>query len=139
MSGKKQNPNTFNWQSANPATGFIPTHSPGGSSPSGTVAGTMASTNVIYTNIVSIAQIDNVGLEVTWTGTPTGTFEVFVSNSGINFYALTFDPVLGQPAGSASGYAVNLNQLPFTYIYLKYTNASGSGTITVYAQSKDLN
>ena len=83
--------------------------------------------------------MDNQGLEVTWTGTPTGTFEVFVSNSGKNFYSLTFSPPLGQPAGSADGYVVNLNQLPFKYVYLKYTNATGSGILTVYGQQKDLN
>lgn len=83
--------------------------------------------------------MDNQGLEVTWTGTPTGTFQVMVSNSGINFYALTFNPGLAQPSGSASGYAVNLNQLPFKYVMLQYTNASGSGSLTVYGQQKDLN
>ncbi len=83
--------------------------------------------------------MDNAGLEVTWTGTPTGVFEVQVSNSGISFYSLTFDPVLGQPAGSSGGYAIDLNQLPFKYLLLKYTNASGSGTLTVYGQQKDLN
>lgn len=83
--------------------------------------------------------MDNQGLEVTWAGTPTGTFQVLVSNSGINFYALTFNPALAQPSGSASGYAVNLNQLPFKYMMLQYTNSSGSGTLTAYGQQKDLN
>lgn len=83
--------------------------------------------------------MDNQGLEVTWTGTPTGTLSVMVSNSGINFYSLTFNPVLTQPAGAAGGYAIDLNQVPFTYMMLKYVNASGSGTLTVYGQQKDLN
>lgn len=83
--------------------------------------------------------MDNIGLEVTWTGTPTGTFTVNVSNSGISFYALTFSPALAQPAGSASGYAIDLNQIPFKYIMLKYINASGSGVLSVYGQNKDLN
>src|SRR4051812_24681025 len=113
MSGKNQYPNTYNWQSTSPVTGFLPTHIPGGSTPSGTVGGVMASTNVIYSNIVDIAKMDNVGLEVTWTGTPTGVFEVQGSNSGINFYSLTFNPVLGQPAGSAGGYLIDLSGYPF--------------------------
>lgn len=99
----------------------------------------MASTNIIYTQILEISRMDNSGLEVTWTGTPTGIFEVMVSNSGINFYALTFSPVLAQPAGAAGGYAVDLNQLSFKYFMLRYTNVSGTGTITVYGQNKDLN
>ncbi len=140
MSGKNQFPQTFNWQASNPATGFLPLQAnQTGSRPSGTVAGAMASTNIIYSNIIDISKVDNVGLEVTWTGTPTGLFEVMCSNSGVNFYALTFDPVLGQPAGSGGGYVIDLNQVPFKYIMLRYTNASGSGSLTVYGQDKDLN
>jgi len=99
----------------------------------------MASTNTIYSQILDISTIDNFGLEVTWTGTPTGTFQVMVSNSGINFYALTFNPALGQPGGSGGGYAVDLNNLPFKYIMLQYANASGTGVLSVYGQQKDVN
>ncbi len=142
MSGKNQYPIAFNWQASSPVTGFLPTNAKTtniGSTPSGTLGGAMASTNTIYSQIVDISRMDNAGLEVTWTGTPTGTFQIMVSNSGINFYALTFSPVLAQPAGSGGGYAVNLNQLPFKYLMLQYANASGSGTLTVYGQQKDLN
>lgn len=141
MSGKNQFPVVFNWQATSPVTGFMPLFPPGtgGSTPSGTIAGAMASTNTIYSQILEQSRMDNIGLEVNWTGTPTGTFSVMVSNSGINFYALTFNPTLTQPTGSASGIAVNLNQLPFKYVMLKYVNASGTGTLTVYGQSKDLN
>lgn len=141
MGSKNQYPSTFNWQATNPVTGFLPVNGKyaGGSAPSGTLAGAMASTNTIYSQIFEISRMDNQGLEVTWTGTPTGVLSVMVSNSGINFYALTFNPALAQPAGSASGYAVNLNQLPFKYMMLQYVNASGSGSITVYGQQKDLN
>lgn len=83
--------------------------------------------------------MDNIGLEVTWTGTPTGTIQVMVSNSGINFYALTFNPVLTQPAGSAGGYFIDLTQLASKYVMVQYTNSSGSGTLTVYGELKDVN
>lgn len=139
MSGKNQYPVTFNWQSANPVTTFLPNPNQSGSIGSGTVGGVMATTATIYSQIIDISKMDNIGLEVTWTGTPTGTFTVNVSNSGISFYALTFSPALAQPAGSASGYAIDLNQIPFKYIMLKYINASGSGVLSVYGQNKDLN
>lgn len=80
-----------------------------------------------------------VNLEVHWSGTPTGTFEVQTSNSGINFDSMTFDPALAQPAGSAGGYSVNISVLGAKYIMLKYTNASGSGTLTVYGNFMDVN
>lgn len=139
MSGKNQYPNIYNWQSTNPVTKFLPNAYQGGSLPSGTVAGTMSSTNTIYTNILDVSKMDNIGLEVTWTGTPTGTITVNCSNSGINFYPLTFNPPLAQPAGSASGYGINLEGYPYKYLMVQYVNASGSGTITVYGQNKDLN
>lgn len=141
MGNKNQFPNTFNWQSTNPQTGFVPTNGKygGGSAPSGTVAGTMSSTNVIYTNIIEKSRMDNLGYEVTWTGTPTGTLEVVCSNSGSHWFSLTFDPAISQPAGSATTIGLNLNQVPFKYIMLKYTNASSTGTISVYGQNCDLN
>jgi hypothetical protein len=139
--GKAQFPSTFGWQTTSPVTGFLPSPGPncsvaGNSPSSGVVAGTMSGTNTIYTNILGIRQTDNQGIEITWTGTPTGTLSVMVSNSGINFYALTFSPALGQPAGSAGGYVISMTALPFQYMFLQYTNASGTGTITAYSQCK---
>lgn len=102
-------------------------------------AGSMTSTNTITSTVLTIANFDNIGLEIAWTGTPVGTISVAVSNSGTNFYALTFNPILTQPAGSAGGYVVSLNQLPFQYLEVQYTNSSGTGTLNVYAFEKDVN
>jgi hypothetical protein len=143
--GKAQFPATLNWQTTSPVTGFLPAPGPGqdwagNSRPlSGVVNGVMSGTNTIYTNILGIRQTDNQGLEVTWTGNPTGTIQVMVSNSGINFYALTFSPALAQPAGSAGGYVISMTALPFQYMFVQYTNTSGSGTISVYSQCKSNN
>lgn len=139
MSGKNQYISLFNWQATTPVTGFLPTHPFGGSTPSGTTSGTMASTNTIYSNIIDVAKMDNIGIELNWTGTPTGTISVLCSVSGANFYSLTFTPSLTQPNGSVGGQLVNINQLPFRYIMLSYVNVSGSGSLTAYAQFKDLN
>ena len=140
MGHKNQFPNTYNWQSTNPATGFLPLPAnQTGSKPSGVVNGVMSGTSTIYSNIIDISRHDNIGLEVNWSGTPTGVFSVLVSNSGINFNTLVFNPVLAQPAGSAAGMGVNITQLGFKYILLQYVNTSGSGILTVYGQSKDLN
>lgn len=138
---KSQYPDTLNWQTTSPVTGFLPQPGPnsdaaGNSTKSGVLAGTMSGTNTIYTNIFGISVMDNIGIELTWTGTPTGTFQVMVSNSGINFYPLTFSPSLTQPAGSAGGNAIALIGIPFRYAFVQYTNASGTGTVTEYNQSK---
>lgn len=139
MSGKNQFPYELNWQSTNPQTGFLPNPYPGGSKPSGTTTGAMASTNTIYSNIIDISRMDNIGAEVFWTGTPTGTITIYCSVSGANWSNLTFSPALAQPSGSAAGYLINLNQVPYKYIMFQYTNSSGSGSLTVWLQFKDLN
>jgi hypothetical protein len=139
VSCKNQGIVTFNWQSVSPIIGFLPTHPRGGSNPSGTLAGPMAGTNTIYSQIVDLSTMDNVGLEVSWTGNPAGTFTVQGSNSGAFFTALTFDPALAQPSGSAGGYLVDLFTYPFKYLLLEYVNVSGTGSIFAYAQIKDLN
>lgn len=139
MSGKNQGIITFNWQSISPIIGFLPTHPRGGSNPSGVLAGAMAATNTIYSQIVDVGTMDNIALEVAWTGTPVGTFTVNGSDSGIIFPSLTFSPTLTQPAGAAGNYLIGLNQYPFRYILLQYVNTSGSGSLTVYGQQKDLN
>ena len=141
MSGKNQFPFVFEWFSVNPITLFQPQRANQSAYPltGGTATGAMASTNTIYSQILDVSKIDNSGLEITWTGTPTGTLSILVSNSGVNFYALTFNPALTQPGGSGGGYAVNLNQLPFKYMLLQYTNGSGTGVLSVYGQNKDLN
>lgn len=83
--------------------------------------------------------MDNHGIEMAWTGTPTGTLTVIGSNSGLNWFSLTFSPALAQPAGAALVYGIDLNQYPWKYVMLQYVNASGSGTVAAYAQLKDLN
>lgn len=144
MSGKNQAPLIANWQSTDPAIGFLPLKNNTaniGSLASGTIAGVMTGTAVLYSQIWDVSRMDNLGYEVSWTGTPTGVFQVMVSNSGRagSFSALTFDPALAQPAGSAGIMNVSLCQLPFKYVMLKYTNASGTGVLSVYKQVKDLN
>lgn len=143
FTGKSQFPSTFGWQSTNPSIGFLPAPGPNqsvaGNSPSSNVtAGVFSGNQTIYTNILGLQQIDSHGLEITITGTPTGTFTVMCSNSGINFYALTFNPAIIQPSGSPEGFLIALQQVPFRYIYLQYANTSGSGTISAYAQSKSI-
>lgn len=99
----------------------------------------MSSTNTIYSNIVDASKMDNIGLEVSWTGTPTGAMVFLVSNSGAVFSNLTFATAPTNPSGSASFYNLNLNQFPYKYLYIKYTNVSGSGVLSITGQLKDLN
>jgi hypothetical protein len=120
--------------------GFLPlnlTSQGQGSSPSGNPNGVMSGTSTIYSQIIDVSRMDNIGLEIFWTGTPNGTITYNASDSGINFFPVTL--TTGQPAGSAGGFGVNLNQWPYKYLMLQYVNSSGSGVLNAFCQVKDLN
>ncbi len=143
--GKAQFITTLNWNTTDPALTYLPIPGPGSTTArnsqplSGVTAGVMTGTNTIWSNIIGLQQMDVTGIEVAWTGTPTGTLSVLVSNSGINWPALTFNPTLVQPSGSASSIFIQLSPIGASEFYLKYVNASGSGTITAYLQNKAFN
>lgn len=103
------------------------------------LSATVSSTNVYTSATQAVANKDNCGLQISFTGTMAGTLTVKCSIDNVNFDALTFSPVLTQPSGSNLRYLINLNQLPFPYFQVVYTNASGSGTLAVYFSAKDLN
>ena len=133
MGVKKRNSFLLNWSTTSPIP-FSPN-----AVLSGVTSGAMTGTSTIYSNIQDISNTDNQGLEVTWTGTPNGTISVLGSEGGTDFYSLTFDPPLGQPIGVGDGYIININQFPFRYLLVEYTNTSGSGSLTIWLGSKDVN
>ncbi len=96
-------------------------------------------TNVYTTAPQAVANKDNIGLQIIFTGTMVGVLTVNCSIDNVHFDPLTFNPALSQPAGSNLRYLIDLNQLPFPYFNVSYTNASGSGTLAVYFSTKDLN
>lgn len=101
--------------------------------------GVMTSTNTLTSVATFIANLDNIGLQVVWTGTPTGTLSVLVSPDDVSYDALTFNPPLTQPAGAGGRYWVNMSQLASFYIKVQYVNASGTGVLNVKICGKDLN
>jgi hypothetical protein len=132
---------SLNWQSANPASTLLPlnANSQNGSTPSGVLLGAMASTNTIYSNILDVSRMDGIGAAITYTGTPTGTISVLGANADANFYPITFNPVITQPSGSAGGYLIDLSFWKWKYILFEYVNSSGTGTLLITLQIKDVN
>jgi hypothetical protein len=89
---------------------------------------------------------DNVSYQVVWTGTPVGTIQVDVSNDyNPQLNTGTWTDITAQltpppvnPSGSAGNHAIDLHQLPFAYVRLRYVHASGSGQVTVTYKAKAL-
>lgn len=93
-----------------------------------------------YTSLpINIKNVDNVGLQLIWTGTPTGTFTILHSPDGTLYDSITVNPSITQPAGSAGHWSVVLQQDPYQWVQVQYVNASGSGTVDVKTCAKDVN
>jgi hypothetical protein len=102
-------------------------------------AGSMTGTSTITSDTYNVVNLDNIGLQCIWTGTATGTITVNGSVDGSTFTSLTFNPALTQPAGSAGNILIDINQFPFPFLNVAYTNATGSGTLNVWLFGKDVN
>jgi hypothetical protein len=89
---------------------------------------------------------DNIGIQISWTGTTTGTFAIQASNDAVlpfnggaptggtwSTYTVTSPPT---PAGTAGNGIITVNQFPFAFIRLAYTATSGTGTITAVLTAK---
>jgi hypothetical protein len=100
------------------------------------VSGVMSGTNTITSNAINIQNIDNVCMEIAWTGTPTGSFAVEGSLTQENWSAI--DLSIAGAAGQAGSRLLDMNQLSFPFIRLVYTNSSGSGALTAYIGGKEV-
>lgn len=102
----------------------------------------------ITSSVTNIQFLDNIGIQLTFTGAPVGTFEVQVSadyaqddngnvtNAG-NWTSITLSPSPAA-AGSGSTIYIDMNQLSAPWIRVKYTKTSGTGTLNGYITGKQL-
>ena len=100
----------------------------------------------VTSSAVHIMYLDNIGIQFVWTGTPTCTLNVLVSNQtavGSNpptpvsssFTTLTLTGVTN-PSGSSGTFWIDLNQLGAEWIEAQYASCSGSGTLSAYLSAK---
>ena len=102
-------------------------------------AGAMTGTAVVTSKATSLRTLKLASYQAKWSGTPTGTFKVEASNdrdpdrnADANWVEVTLDRPPANPAGSASGWLLDLTDLPFAWVRLVYTNASGTGTLDAW-------
>ncbi len=110
----------------------------------------MTGTTVLTSLPSNIKYKDSVAVQLSWTGTPTGTFAVQgsvdynpgqpQSGGGQNAGHWTAIPLSPPPiaSGSADQILMNLDQLAFPWIRVVYTNVSGTGVLTGYISAKSL-
>jgi hypothetical protein len=102
-------------------------------------SGSMTGTSTIASQSFDVSGFKSASFEFSWTGTPTGTITIIGSISNSSFFPFTFSPNLVQPAGSAGGFLVSLDELPYPYLKVQYVNSSGSGTLDVWFFSQEYN
>lgn len=84
----------------------------------------------------NIMNCDRVGYEIVYTGTPTGTFSVEVSNTGTYWQTLTLStPVTASGAGGNDFIDC---ETASKYCRLIYTRTSGTGTLSVALTAKSI-
>lgn len=78
-----------------------------------------------------------------WTGTPTGTLTIQVSNkptpddaTDTDWTTLTLAVAITQPAGAAGSEFVGLDGLEALWVRPRYVNASGSGAVVAWFTGK---
>lgn len=114
---------------------FVTTTS-GDSGAPATSGKSVSGTSTYYSKMWSGLDATAYDLQVSWTGTPTGTLTLQVSNkpnpdetSDTDWVAST-EVSLTNPAGSATGFRVAATGSPAFRKRLKYVNASGTGVLS---------
>lgn len=93
----------------------------------------------------NIQFIDNIAIQLNFTGTPTGDFKIqgssdhqevngVVTNEG-NWVDITLSPSPAA-AGAADNILINMTQLAFPFIRVFYDRSSGTGSLDAWISGK---
>lgn len=98
---------------------------------------------------IHVQNSDNIGIEFVWTGTPTGTFGIDVTNSatlnpdgtvsGGTWTPLVLtSPDVPEATGSSGNGFIDLNQTGAAFVRVTYTRVSGTGNCTAILTAKSV-
>lgn len=105
----------------------------------------MTGTTALTSTVLDIRTLRACAFQATWTGTPTGTIaiqgsidysqgltSVISSGTWVDMGISVSNP----PAGSVGSVLIDVGMTGVPFIRLVYTNASGTGTLSVKASGK---
>lgn len=89
---------------------------------------------------------DNIGIQLNWTGTPTGPFAIQISADHLqdiegniqvagHWITLPLSPAISASGSPDSAY-IDLNQMSARYMRIVYTSVSGAGTLDAFVMAK---
>lgn len=105
-------------------------------------------TGTITSSAQEIIYQDDIGVQLDWTGTPTGTFDVQVSSNFVrdtngnilnpgNWISVPYLPII-TASGAGDDGVIDLKLLSAMYIRVVYNATGGSGTLNAYFTGKGL-
>lgn len=108
-------------------------------------AGVMTGTSVINSSEIDVSGSNKVAIEISFTGTPNGTFQVqgavrvttagLATPGGTNFQNITLSSA-PTATGAAGSHLIQLSDLAVTKLRLQYTNSSSTGTLDAWVTVK---
>jgi hypothetical protein len=90
----------------------------------------------IESELMSIDELLAVGIEVRWTGSPVGKFEVFATVSGDPAGWFKMDLADMDCTVPEKIFGIPIQGVPYNGLKLVYTRTSGSGTLQAFAIGK---
>ena len=100
-------------------------------------AGADLSQASVTSNQTSGLYMDNIGIALTWSGSPVGTMVIQQSNDGSTWLDLDFGAVINID-NTTSNHFIYINQFPGDYIRAVYTKTSGTGTLNASLTMKQI-
>ena len=92
--------------------------------------------SITQTDPTNIQYMDRVGVQLSWTGTPTGDFTVEVSNDKVVWNELTLSVAI-TAAGSADDAFIDA-ETAARFFRVVYTRTSGTGTLQAHIAGKSI-
>jgi hypothetical protein len=99
----------------------------------------------IISPVTDVMWMDNIGFSVKWTSAnAVGVITVEGSqnylstpNNPGDWFPLTFNPAIDQPASNNNLYGIAIRDFPWRYIRFHYVPGSGTGTLEIWLTAKE--
>lgn len=92
----------------------------------------------ITSDTIGVERLDNVGIQLQWTGTPTGDFFVDARiHEDAPWTELSISPSVAA-SGSASDWLISLTQIPYSELRVRYERSAGTGTLEAWLMAKQV-
>ena len=94
-------------------------------------------TTQVVSRVTDVSTVDNIGIQITFTGSPVGDFFIEGSVNNTTWIPLEFT-VAPVAVGVGDDFLFNIKQFPYPKIRIRYTPTSGTGVLNAWVFAKRL-